>query len=360
MMRLNYSRWYIFLVLIIVLACNALTRPVERSGVLGPGSFYYPDPRSGLGELSSYKQTLSVTFEGTEKRKTFPWTMTTVMNFSTDHEMRILAFERSENIAKGEPTLVAEMDGAAYEVGSDGTCFATVLDPANSLAIWLEPIGQLSGVLGAEEAGHEVLNGIDTDHYTFDERAIAQDGLNKSTGEIWVASEGGYIVRYHLTTQGDEDYFGDGVEGTFTWDYELTEVNQPTTLHLPEDCPPGLVDAPLLQDATSILKVPGFLKYTTASSVKEAAEFYNEQLPSLGWELPSATEVPEGVSPEEYEQVLESMQALGMSQSVRPEPNATEVFLEYQQEDQALSIIITKEEAVTVVNLLLSRRRVES
>ena len=68
-------------------------------------------------------------------------------------------------------------------------------------------------MIGADAAGNETINGIATDHYTFDERALAQTGLAKSTpGEISIASQSGYVVAYALTTQAGADWFAAGIK----------------------------------------------------------------------------------------------------------------------------------------------------
>jgi hypothetical protein len=42
---------------------------IEKDITYGPGNFQYPDPLAGLSVLSSYKATLSLTFEGTRDGK---------------------------------------------------------------------------------------------------------------------------------------------------------------------------------------------------------------------------------------------------------------------------------------------------
>ena len=158
------------------------------------------------------------------------------------------------------------------------------MSSGDSLAERLEPAGFLTGVIGAEAAGSETVNGA-ADHYTFDERALGQLGLAKSTGELWVASNGGYIVRYKVATKGTAVYFGEGIEGTLTWDYELTGVNQPVAVELPKGCPAGMVNAPLLPGATAVRRVPGLLSYSTSTGLAAAAAFYQKQIPLLGWKL---------------------------------------------------------------------------
>lgn len=290
----------VVLLLVASLACRADTEAggepeasaepeaefVEVEMVVGPGSFDLPETRTGLAELSSYKAVLTVAFNGTRAGTPERRTTTYEMLYTAEPSARQLTIQSEGNAPDGAPesrALMAEMGGAGYELDEDGGCVATVFDPEDSIAPRWEPAGLLIGVFGAEEAGHETLNGLEVDHYTFDERALVQPGLSEATGEMWVASQGGFITRYTLTTRGDANYFGEGTEGTITWEYELTDVNVPVTIELPEDCPAGMVDAPLLPDASNVVNVPSVLAYDTASSVADAAAFYRERMPGLGW-----------------------------------------------------------------------------
>lgn len=251
----------------------------------GTGPFNLTNTRAGLADLSSYKATLTLSFDGTRDGQPETWSKTYTMLSIQEPTVRQLTIEKSGDNPDPEAVYMAEWDGAAYESRGENGCNATVIDPQNLLAETWEPASFLTGVHGADEAGSETVNDVAAAHYTFDESAFGQQDIAKSTGEMWVASEGGYIVRYLLTTQSDADYFGEGIEGTLTWDYQLTDVNAPAAIELPADCPSGMVDSPLLPNASNILNVPGVQAYDTASTVAEVAAFYQEQLPTLGWEL---------------------------------------------------------------------------
>jgi hypothetical protein len=251
--------------------------------VFGSGSFVFPETKAGLADLSSYKATLTLSFVGTRDGKTQQWSKTYVMLTANKPAVRQLTIEKAGDLSDPDPMFMAEGDGAAYEQRGKNACTATVIDPGNSLADRLEPAGFLTGIIGADEAGRETVNGAAANHYTFDERAFGQLGVAKSTGEMWVASDGGYIVRYKLATKATAVYFGAGIEGTLTWDYELTGVNQPVAIQLPKDCPAGMVNAPLLPDATGVLRLPGLLSYSTPTSLAQVATFYQKQIPLLGW-----------------------------------------------------------------------------
>ena len=259
------------------------TTPVEV--VFGPGSFRLVDPTIGLAELTSYKATLMRSFDGTQDAQPSQWSHTYVMladQVNAAHQVTIEA-------AGGDPApfFMLEMNGVSYELDGGKNCSASTTIADSSLSATWEPAGFLSGLIGAEAAGSETINGVAADQYTFDERALGETGFTKSTGQVWVASETGVVVRYLLTTTAGADYFGEGIEGTQTWEYNLTDVNQPVTIDLPAGCPGGLVDAPLMPAAQNVRYLPGVTIYSIAGSIQAVFAFYQEQLPVLGWEAMS-------------------------------------------------------------------------
>ncbi|HCC79252.1 MAG: hypothetical protein A2X25_15495 [Chloroflexi bacterium GWB2_49_20] len=299
---------------------------VEGDVAFGPGSFDLTEPAVGLSDLSSYKATLIISFDGTRDGQPEQWSRTYVMLANLEPTSRQLTIEKAGDISDLHPVFMAEVDGAAYERRGENACAASVIQEGISLAERWEPAGFLIGIIGAEAAGSETVNGVAADHYTFDERALGLLGIAQSTGELWVASDGSYIVKYVLTTAGNADYFGEGIEGSLTLNYELTSGNQPVTFELPGDCPAGMVNAPQLSDASNIQNMPGLLTYDTFSSLPDAAAFYQKQIPDLGWTL------------------------LG-------EPVITEstVLMDYTQGVQKITVIITTGDAGTKVHIILGK-----
>jgi len=255
----------------------------ESDVEFGSGSFNFTDTAAGLTDLSSYKSTLALTFNGSEAGQSRHWSKAYVMLAVQQPSAHQLTIETTGD--NPDLVLMAEVDGAAYERRAENGCTATEVEEGNLLSERLEPAGFLNGVIGAEEAGNETVNNVAANHYTFDERAFGQEENARSTGEMWVASDGGYILKYLLTTEGNSDYFGEEIEGTLTWDYQLTDINQPVSITLPDDCPPGMVAAPLLPDASNVQNMPGMLTYDTSTELVEVAAFYQEEIPNLGWEL---------------------------------------------------------------------------
>ena len=297
---------------------------VEGDFVLGPGPFDYPDPAAGLADLASYKASLSLSFSGTEAGQPVAWSKTYVLLSALDPAARQLTIEKTGQLDDLDPVFLAEVAGAAYEQLGAGACTAAVMEPVVGITGLMEPYGFLTGVLGADEAGSEAVNGQEARHYTFDQRALALEGIAEATGELWVAADGGYLVRYALVTQGGADYFGEGIEGALTWDYALTDVNQPVALALPADCPAGMLSAPQLPDAADVVNVPGVLSYVTAATPAEALAFYQQELTALGWQPTS-----------------------------EPVVNETLAVQDFTRGEQQLSITIIADETGTTVQLVL-------
>jgi hypothetical protein len=266
------------------------TPEITPAGVVfGPGSFDLLDPKVGLANLSSYKATLTLSFNGTQAGQPSQWVHKYVMLASQDNTAHQITVQ-SEGGAL-PPFFKVEMNGVSYEVTEKGDCIGSTVEAGTSLTAEWEPAGFLSALIGAEAAGSETVNGVASDKYTFDERALGEPSFTQSTGQVWVASENGVMVRYLLTTKAGADYFGEGIDGVLTTEYDLTDVNQPVTIDLPAGCPGGLVEAPLMTIAISINRQPGLTIYSTPGTIPDVFAFYQAQLSVLGWTSTSEPEI---------------------------------------------------------------------
>ncbi|HET6819754.1 MAG TPA: hypothetical protein VFH98_04280, partial [Candidatus Limnocylindria bacterium] len=284
---------------------------MEEQLDLGPGDLDIADMRVGLTDAASYESVLTITFDGKQDGQPLQWSSTYTYSANREPLARQLSID-----ASGDPPepalLMQEMEGVAYSKSGEDACQAQTLDSSASKIDQLEPAAQLPSLFGAEHAGDEALNGVQTAHYTFDERALAQAGLNKTAGELWISAEDGRVMRYHQATTGDAAFFGEATEGTLTYDYELTSIGQPVSILRPADCLAGLVDAPRMPDATNIEDLPGMLRYDTASSVPLTYAFYQKELPAAGWADASIAGPPEDMSAEEYAQAMQALQQFGL------------------------------------------------
>ncbi len=292
--------------------------PVELT--LGSGTLHLADPWVGLEDLSSYTATLIRSFEGSVSGEPQQWTETYVVKRDNEAAASQMTVDATGDNPPDQ-IFVAEIGENTYAKSGGGDCVAESINSEISSIERIDPAALLSGLLGADEAGQEEMVGVAANHYTFDERALGKADLEDSDGEIWVAAESGYILKYVLTTTGGSNAFGEGIEGTLTWDYALTEINTTVLPALPEGCQ---LNAPLLADATNVLHTPYWLAYSTLTSIPDAAAFYQEQLTSFGWTLSSGP-----VSAEEN------------------------TFMEFAQGDQTIGVFISVGETGTDVNIVL-------
>ena len=297
---------------------------VELELNLGPGVFFLSDPHVGLTQLSSYKATLIRSFAGSIAGEGQQWEETYVLVRTSDPAASKLTVERTGDNAF-ELTFLAEIDEIAYVLDGSGECSAEAVASEIPSIERLDPSGLISVLLGADEAGQEPVNDVAANHYTFDERALGKSGLEESAGEIWVAVDGGHILKYTLTTTGSSQAFGEGIEGSMTWDYTLTDINSPPTMDIPRRCLDLMISVPRLPDAYDVSNNPGWLSYKTSANVAEATTFYRQEIPALGWSV-----------------VTESTN------------DPTVSSLEYAREGQSLSLLILEGDEGTSVDILLS------
>lgn len=259
----------------------------------GSGPFSLFSPTEGLSDLASYRAALTVSFEGTNAGQDTQWSLTYTLLVT--QSARQLTIENPEDTAT--QVYMAEVNNLSYERRAGSACAANPIEGESAFAEQWELAGFLDSVIGADEAGTETINAVATHRYTFDESAQGMTGIADSIGELWVASDGGYLVRYTLTTTASADYFGAGIDGTLMWNYELSDVNQPLVIEIPEDCPPPLLNVPAMPDASEVFEVPGSTSYTTPSTVREVAAFYEEQVAALGGQVANPPLITESSTP---------------------------------------------------------------
>ena len=252
---------------------------VASEAIAGPGDFLLLDPVVGLDELASYTATLIVTFEGSDNGQAQQWASTTVMR-PRGNRWRELTVASAGDLDPVDPAWLAEENGAVYELDEDGACVANVVDSQEDR--FPEPAASLPGLIGAEAAGHETINEVEADGYAFDESALALSDESPSTGRSGSPPTAESSCG---TSSPPKVAPTSSVRGSRarSQDYQLTDTNVPVDIALPEDCPAGIVEAPMLPDAFDVLTAPGFLAYDTASSLAEVMAFYQLEAPALGW-----------------------------------------------------------------------------
>ena len=250
------------------------------------------DRSSGLGQLRSYRlKWVSewVPDDATKDPMTMEWTQEYVADPSAQYlEWRATNLED----APAEETMLSRM----WRIGPTTYMLMGAGDEAQCIGITQEedvaepPFDPslLGGLEGAKYAGRETVNGIRTKHYTYDKIAFTLLGADSVSGEVWVADDGGYMVKEVLAWEGSGGPFTSQTEdkGKGTWTWELTDVNEPITIEPPEEClsPAGQADLPVLPDAQSRMQSPMGTQYASKTSVADAVKFYQAEMPAAGWQ----------------------------------------------------------------------------
>lgn len=134
----------------------------------------------------------------------------------------------------------------------------------------------------------ETINGILTDHYQVDEKTAGLSGITSGTGDVWVAQDGKYTVKYSGKFSGKGALFAaEMTDGTISWNYDLTDVNKVNAITPPADCKKPGTTLPLPDDATEKSSIIGMTMFKTKMDVPAVMAFYKTKLAALGYKVSS-------------------------------------------------------------------------
>lgn len=253
-------------------------QPSEAVG--SPDGFNLPDAAIGLDDLNSYRAYLQLDFTGSQKGQAYNRQKTFNLIVDRNQDALVLLQTSTDETSTPSELLTAQIGPVRYEqAGPDADCQVGLA--AESSAPLFEPAHALPHLTGATEAGQETVNGVPAVVYQFDQRALGLDGEGTAAGKVWIAQDGGWVVKYELSLSSDV-VFGEGMSGEQRWSYEVSEVGQAQAL-LPGSCPQPLADFPVPDDATEVVRSPGQVRFNTGLAEADLGAFYAEQLPALGW-----------------------------------------------------------------------------
>lgn len=156
-------------------------------------------------------------------------------------------------------------------------------------------LGSLQGAQLVEE--NVTINGIQTNHYQFDDSALTQGQqalgtLENVEGHVYVASDGGYLVRMTMEADGQNLNLG-GLPATATgghmvYQVDYSDFNAAIEITAPEGCG-GAEDSeyPILDDASNVTSFGDVLSYETATAFGDVVNFYKTEMEAAGYTLDS-------------------------------------------------------------------------
>ncbi len=290
-----------------------------------------PDPLIGLTELPAYLAGFRQDMVGTLKGE--PYERHTYLLISRDTSSDNYDFM---NLSSGTGLMdyqsrVLSLDQAFYRwTQPDPSCQGSDQAPAEGEV--LEPASLLLPVMQADRLGRETVNEINCTHYQFTEDDL--NGVENGTlvaGDVWIANQGGYVVKYSLVVTPPANSDADDLSVTQTWSYDLSIPETSSAIVLPPNCQEVPLDLPLPTDAQDIRRTGGHVSFDTGSTARQVVDYYAAALPDVGWVAPDTLpdgeiELPYMASFTQAEQTLDLVLDEAESNGIR-----VDIFIRIQQ-----------------------------
>ncbi len=251
-------------------------------------------------DLESYRYEMIMTISGVnDAGEPVSQGMTMQMAFIKDPAASSIVMV-SDGIADMEDMGSIEMvqiGNTSYMVMPEMGCLALPAEEEDlmqsSMADEFTPEAMFNDLEKLDLVGDDEINGIPVLHYTYDESAIPAgeaQGITKANGDIFVAKDGGFLVRMVSDMEGDSTFM-EGFEGikdaVMHIEFNMTDINAAFEILPPAGCEGQGPDAeppfPVLEDATDLFNFPGMMSYSTAVSAEDAITFYQEAMAEAGY-----------------------------------------------------------------------------
>ena len=270
------------LVLFLLSAACSLTSSISTGGQVKD---LLPDPQAGLASLDNYTGTLTISFSGTVNGQDMESVETYAQSAWPALDAKFFTIDALDETGLPQYIVAGNVGEAHYDqIGRDVPCGvwwgqAASVSGGSEFRVTdiLDPVG------AAKLVGEESVEEISTKHYSFDGASVGLPEDVEATGDVWIADDGGYVVKYVLQISGADSYFGEGRQGTQKFEYLLSDVNTNPQVVYPEGCEPVLTEVPATEDAAEIIRLPGVLDYFSNSTLDAITSFYIDFFESGGW-----------------------------------------------------------------------------
>jgi len=290
----------------------------------------------GLATLKSYKSAFTIKFVGKDQQgQPVNGSLETREEFTQEPKAQRIAFTSiglsPEQAAQSGTFEMVTIGDTSYLIMQDQdrkrSCISTSSEATQPQQGLFTP-EMLGGISGAKYVNTETVNGIKTKHYTWKEGGgLVGLGFTSVKGDVWVAVDGNYVVKYMAEATGKGTLFfgSSGEEGTITIEYNLTEVNGSFKIESPAECEAVATDIPIMADAKDKATFSEMVSYTSASAFADVVQFYKKEMPNNGWQ-------PSGEPTE-----MEGLATLEFTKDNRK----AQVMISYDQDKQIANVIIT-------------------
>lgn len=273
---------------------QAVVQPTSKPSVepTEPAEEYSLGEVSDLSKLTSYRAHYTYKWEGTKDgtKESGSWDM--LEEFVKDPPARRIVWSGAgAGGASGEGSLEFIQIGQQSYMNT-GSGWLSMTSSEEDLfggnSFLSDPMGLISGNQGELVQRGVSVNGVSADHYTFHETAttgLASLGtISKAQGDVWVSPELQIVVKYTAHYEGENLAIGGGENGTLDIGLDLSDVNQAFTIQAPQGVKPAMPeDIPIVDGATDVTAVSGFVSFKTTQSVADVVAFYERVMPGQDW-----------------------------------------------------------------------------
>ena len=231
-----------------------------------------------------------------------------------DIEVHMTGLEAADSASDDSSDMSVLMVGdKVYANFGDNTWLSNTRDqaPLDQLPYFFaNPEAIVPPLDGLHKVGAETVNGVEAIHYSFDDSRVfdrfftavddaAKGRVSSSRGDIWVAADGGYLLKMAFAATADDkpvrNASGAIVPGTETleWSYERYDLNADFEIAPPTaGRPPVTVQLPGFDAGSLQLPPDSEPKIMSATMVmvesqippSEAEAYFSRQFADLGWQ----------------------------------------------------------------------------
>lgn len=252
------------------------------------------DLEQNLEKLKSYRLAWSMTWDGKdEKGVAQTGSMSWLQEYITaSKDQHFSLSTKTADKPSAEAFEWFQVGDSFYIYAPEKTgaekCFGMTGSNTQSNSTPFKPSDILGGTRNAKLVKRgDTVNGVVVDQYAIDEKNVALGAAATVVGNVWVARDGGYAVKYSTTAKGASlGLFGATKgEGTLTIAYDLTDINKINAITIPADCPKPGTGLPVPPGATEKSSIGSLTSFKVKDVAKVVADFYKKELAALGYKV---------------------------------------------------------------------------
>jgi len=274
--------------------------PPEGDSGAGPETLDLDNPDLfAQPAVEYYRESLFYTFTGAlEDGSPVTGTVNGLGAFGHLPTASTLEFYAEGNAMMGVGTVFTftQIENTTYIFTQDTGCITFYNEEAdNPYEVMLDTGGLLGGTAHRVRPD-EVVNGVDT--YQFQIDATTMDSSDPTTydmkeiydGRIYIAKEGGYVVRLWIEGLGQSEVLSGStvIDGDIYYELNFFDFNIPVEIMPPATCSAEVEvgsDYPVMEDAFEYNAFTGLISYKTKFTFDEVVAFYKTEMENLGWSI---------------------------------------------------------------------------